>query len=138
MLNLSDAQTTLLLTFRHLNDDASSPLKGAARASALRGLARRGLVAREGKTWALTDAGRTAADTAAREQLPRAGTKLARLATLISTSDGAAIENLAAALGWQAHTVRAALTRLRQRGLNIERINDDGGASRYRTLSQMA
>ncbi len=34
-------------------------------------------------------------------------------------------------MGWLPHTVRAALTRLRQRGFQIERVREDG-VSRYR------
>ena len=34
-------------------------------------------------------------------------------------------------LGWLPHTVRAALTRLRQQGFRIERVREDG-VSRYR------
>lgn len=49
----------------------------------------------------------------------RPGTKLAGLVTALQ--QGATIENLGAGLGWQPHTVRAALTRLRQRGYRIER-----------------
>jgi len=142
MLDLSDIQTSLLTSLRPMKDDGapapSLPLKGAALASALRGLARRGLVEREGKQWRLTDAGRDAAGDADIANAPRAGTKLARLAALISTGDGATIHDLIAALNWQAHTIRAALTRLRQRGLTIERRADEDGVSRYRALAPTA
>lgn len=47
------------------------------------------------------------------------GTKLAGLVTALEK--GSTLEHLGTALGWQPHTVRAALTRLRQRGYRIER-----------------
>ena len=50
------------------------------------------------------------------------GTKLATLAGALEK--GACLEDLGKTLGWQKHTVRAALTRLRQRGYRIERKED--------------
>ncbi len=40
---------------------------------------------------------------------------------------------IVAALGWLPHTVRAALTRLRQQEFQIERVREDG-VSRYRIV----
>lgn len=49
---------------------------------------------------------------------PREGSKLALL--IQSTKGkGASLEVLSDQLGWQPHTVRAAITRLRQRGFSI-------------------
>ena len=56
----------------------------------------------------------------------RAGTKQARLVELLGASDGVTIADLEAALGWQSHTVRAALSGLRKRGYTIERGSTDG------------
>ncbi len=61
----------------------------------------------------------------------RPGTKQALLIDLLKRKKGATIEAIVAALDWQPHTVRAALTRLRQKGLAIERAHQEGG-SRYR------
>ena len=61
---------------------------------------------------------------------PRPGSKKAQLIDLLQ-ADGTTIAELGEALGWLPHTVRAALTRLRQQGLAIERVREDG-ASRYR------
>lgn len=49
----------------------------------------------------------------------RTGTKRALLVELLSGAEGAHMELLVASLGWQPHTVRAALTRLRQDGFII-------------------
>ena len=50
---------------------------------------------------------------------PRPGSKAAQLLTMLSRAEGATVDALTAALVWQPHTVRAALTRLPQRGLTI-------------------
>ena len=46
--------------------------------------------------------------------------KNARIAELVSRSEGAGLSELASVTGWQRHTVRAALTRLRQAGFTVE------------------
>ncbi len=60
----------------------------------------------------------------------RQGTKQALLIDLLRRKKGATIEKIVEALGWLPHTVRAALTRLRQQGFRIERVREDG-VSRY-------
>ena len=53
--------------------------------------------------------------------------KNARIAELVSRSEGAGLGELASVTGWQRHTVRAALTRLRQAGFAVElRTAEDG------------
>ena len=61
----------------------------------------------------------------------RPGTKQARMIDLLKRKKGATIEAIVETLGWLPHTVRAALTRLRQQGFRIERVREDG-VSRYR------
>ncbi len=61
----------------------------------------------------------------------RQGTKQALLIDLLKRKKGATIEKVVETLGWLPHTVRAALTRLRQQGFRIERVREDG-VSRYR------
>ena len=61
----------------------------------------------------------------------RQGTKQALLIDLLKRKKGATIEAIVKTLDWLPHTVRAALTRLRQKGLAIERVRQDG-VSRYR------
>jgi len=65
----------------------------------------------------------------------RQGTKQALLIDLLKRRKGATIEAIVETLGWLPHTVRAALTRLRQQGFQIERVREDG-ASRYRIVAQ--
>ena len=61
----------------------------------------------------------------------RPGTKQARLINLLKRKKGATIAAIVEMLDWLPHTVRAALTRLRQQGFRIERLREDG-ISRYR------
>ena len=64
---------------------------------------------------------------------PASLTKNARLVELLTTGTGADIATLSKELGWQPHTTRAALTRLRQAGRHIETTTPlGGGARRYR------
>ena len=67
---------------------------------------------------------------------PGRAKKQDRLITLLS-GDGITVAEIGQSLGWLPHTVRAALTRLRQKGYDIERIREDGG-SRYRILRREA
>jgi hypothetical protein len=59
-------------------------------------------------------------------------TKQAMIVGLLKRREGAGITDLMAATGWQAHSVRAALTGLRKRELAIVRTKADGGGSVYR------
>lgn len=56
---------------------------------------------------------------------PNSGSKLAIL-TQYLRGDGRTLKALSKSLGWQPHTVRAAMTRLRQRGYQIERVPSEG------------
>jgi hypothetical protein len=52
---------------------------------------------------------------------PRPGSKSQRLLDLLKTGTGASLDEMIEATGWQAHTVRAAMTGLRKRGHTIAR-----------------
>lgn len=63
---------------------------------------------------------------------PKAGTKQALFLQRLEGT-GASIADLAKATGWQNHTVRAAMTGLRKRGFQIERVEPAGdGKAVYR------
>ena len=62
-------------------------------------------------------------------------TKQATILNLLRRTEGASIGDLTSATGWQAHSVRAALTGLRKRGHEIDRIIE-GGASHYRIIEK--
>ncbi len=59
-------------------------------------------------------------------------TKLARLQAMLRAPAGASLPALREATGWQAHTLRAALTRLRHAGHTVKRGRSDEGVTTYR------
>ncbi len=77
------------------------------------------------------DAGKSGAVTTAGAR----PTKQAAILNLLRRAEGASIGDLTSATGWQAHSVRAALTGLRKRGQDIER-SVESGASRYRIIEK--
>ena len=52
--------------------------------------------------------------------------KLGQVLAAVRTGDGASLDDLVTLIGWQRHTVRASLTRLRQGGVPIELTHSDG------------
>ena len=60
------------------------------------------------------------------------GSKQALLIEQLGRPGGVRIGDLVSLLGWQPHTVRAALTRLRQQGCRVDRCKDEQGATIYR------
>ncbi|MEZ5938626.1 MAG: DUF3489 domain-containing protein [Hyphomonadaceae bacterium] len=68
----------------------------------------------------------------------KAGTRQAEFLEHLK-GEGASVETLAAAMGWLPHSVRAALTGLRKRGVPIERIaGEPGEPSIYRFKPETA
>jgi len=68
---------------------------------------------------------------------PRRATKRDRLVRLLKASAGREIAALSRELGWQPHTTRAALTRLRRAGYAIEKLpRQNNGRSRYRIAGE--
>lgn len=62
--------------------------------------------------------------------------KLGALLGRIGNPSGATIDHLADATGWQAHTIRAALSRLRQRGFPITLVTSADDRKAYRLDSK--
>lgn len=62
---------------------------------------------------------------------PRPRGKLGDLLTAVESKTGATLNELSESLGWQPHTARAAITRLRQRGYAIA-LTDENGRKAYR------
>ena len=67
----------------------------------------------------------------------RPGSKAARLIALLSEAEGITIDALSSALAWQPHTVRAALSRLRQGGLAVVASKGEGRPATYRIGSTL-
>jgi hypothetical protein len=58
--------------------------------------------------------------------------KLGQIHGLIAAPAGATIDDLVAATGWQQHTIRAAFSRLRRRGVPVVHTTDADGRKTYR------
>ena len=70
---------------------------------------------------------------------PEVTTKKAQLIKLLSGRAGSDIAGLSKKLGWQPHTTRAALTRLRQSGYEISSVKQiNGKPSKYRITAAPA
>ncbi len=79
----------------------------------------------------------TAAKARATARTMKPPTKRARLIGLLKAAGGADTATLSAALGWQQHSTRAALTGLRKAGFTIERTTPDGaGAATYHITAE--
>lgn len=65
----------------------------------------------------------------------RPGSKQALLVDRLSSGDGCTLDELVKLLGWQRHTVRAALTGLRQKGYRIAKSKSAEGETRYHAFS---
>ena len=65
------------------------------------------------------------ADTEAKtERTPRTDTKQAQLIAMLRAKDGATIEDIATALGWQTHTVRGALYGALKKRLGLDVVSE--------------
>jgi predicted ArsR family transcriptional regulator len=62
--------------------------------------------------------------------------KFDQLKSLLAKPDGMTAEALSTKLGWQTHTTRAALTRLKQAGVEVDKLEPAEGSrqSRYRIV----
>jgi hypothetical protein len=62
----------------------------------------------------------------------KAGGKADLILRLLRRPEGAQVAELQGATGWQPHSVRAALTGLRKRGIDVARTKDEAGVTVYR------
>lgn len=65
---------------------------------------------------------------------PAKPTKKSRLIKLLSRKRGCGIDVMMKELGWQAHTIRAAITRLKQEGHEITRASSSPGKAVYQLI----
>jgi hypothetical protein len=70
--------------------------------------------------------------TTPQQKPPRPGSKQAQLITMLMQPDGRSVEELSQALGWQAHTTRAVISRLGKSGHAVTRRKNEAGVSVYR------
>ena len=66
---------------------------------------------------------------------PRKGSKQAKLVGMLSRKSGITLAKASESLGWQKHTMRAAMTGLKRRGFRVQRQDRDGKDSIYRIIS---
>lgn len=66
-----------------------------------------------------------------------AGTKMQRVVALLQRKDGATIEEVVKATGWQPHSARAAFTGLRKKGFTLDRVRAEG-VTRYAVTAEPA
>lgn len=146
-MKLSETQTNLLTAAaqhpEHLLTDFPANLKGGARLKVLTSLANANLIASHSKTedgttqFAITDAGRSALGIAIESKATpskREGTKQATLIELLRRPEGATLEQMVQATGWQQHTVRGCMAGALKKklGLSIVSEKTDGQQRTYR------
>ena len=138
----------------HADALGTLPVKGKAREKQIAHLAEQGLVVSGEDGISLTDIGRAAlappeapAKTQAEAPSPtpadpsksntaKKPRKKDQLIALLQAEAGATVPDLAAALGWQPHTTRAALTGLKKAGHTIDKLPPLQGSrsSRYKLV----
>lgn len=127
-------------------------IKGGARQKVLDGLFNRALITKSASDWLIAAEGydalgvprkgvinAPAADANAESANPktpriRENSKQAQMIELLKRPDGATLNQLIEATGWQAHTVRGAMAGALKKklGLNIESEKTDGQERKYR------
>lgn len=78
---------------------------------------------------------RASASKTTKASSPKRPTKVDEILTLLQRRNGATIAEMTAATGWQPHSVRAAMTGLRKRGVAVTREKQDG-VTRYRAAAR--
>ena len=152
-MKLSETQTKLLTAAaqhpEHLLADFPANLKGGARLKVLTSLANANLIAAQGQAedgtteFAITDAGRSALGIALETKpapTKREGTKQATLIELLQRPEGATLEQMVQATGWQQHTVRGCMAGALKKklGLEITSEKQTGTARTYRITTTTA
>ncbi len=157
-VKLTATQTTVIKTAANRPDGNIEPLpatlRGGARAKVVDGLLARGLIADADGHHLLTDAGYAAvgkrrsiakdvqnvdAPDAIQQFEPtsptiRPGTKLASIIDAMRNPGGATIAQMMAGTGWQAHTVRGAISGMVRKRFGFEVVTEKGadGLRAYR------
>ena len=63
---------------------------------------------------------------------PQDGSKKAQVLAMLRTQDGATIDDLMSATGWQKHSVRGFLATLNKKGAMIESFKSESGVRTYK------
>jgi len=151
-VKLTATQTTVLKAAANRLDGNIEPLptnlRGGARTAVIDGLLARGLIAESEGNHLLTDAGYTAIgkhcpvpkgiqkmeslnalqNLEVTPRTNRSGTKLAAIIDAMRHPGGAIIAQMMTSTGWQAHTVRSAISGMVRKRLGYEVVTARGGA----------
>jgi hypothetical protein len=71
-------------------------------------------------------------------EAPKPKTKAAMVELMLQRCDGATLDELCEATGWQAHTCRAFLTGQRKKGRTLERSKREDDKTSYRLAAPLA
>ena len=71
-------------------------------------------------------------------EVPEPKTKATQVELMLQRGDGATLDELCAATGWQAHTCRAFLTGQRKKGRTLERSKREDDKTSYRLAAPLA
>jgi hypothetical protein len=71
-------------------------------------------------------------------EAPKPGTKAAQVELMLQRGDGATLDELCEATGWQAHTCRAFLTGQRKKGRELIRSKREDDKTTYRLAVPLA
>ena len=111
-------------------------VKGGAKAKIVESLTARGLIAQTEQGLTMTEAGYAALGvtaTKAPSKAPRENSKQAQVIAMLHRPEGATIEQICLATGWQQHTVRGTFAgAFKKRGLSISSSKNAGAQRVYR------
>ncbi|MFY9828003.1 MAG: DUF3489 domain-containing protein [Rhodoplanes sp.] len=123
MTKISDTQRAILIAAARREDGAirSARVKGGAAAKTIQSLIKAGLIT--DKPFTITADGRAAIGARAAGTL-RTDTKQAQVVAMLRGADGATVDEIAAATGWQRHTVRGAIAGALKKKLSLDVISE--------------
>lgn len=120
-------------------------LKGGAKAKAIESLVSHGLISQKKRETVVTKAGYEALGlkppvVEPRTVRTRETSKQANVINMLKRAEGATIDQICEATGWQPHTVRGAMAGALKKklGLDIQSSKESGGARTYRIANQEA
>ncbi|MEW8420110.1 MAG: DUF3489 domain-containing protein [Candidatus Thiodiazotropha endolucinida] len=143
MTQLTQTQEAILLAASKRPDGNIEPLpcniNAGIKPRVIQGLLNRDLITQSDSTYIINAKGFTAIDLpepskTIRSATPREGTKQARMIALMQRPEGASIEEICQATGWQKHTVRGTFSNtLKKRlGLTVTSYREADQPRRYR------
>jgi Protein of unknown function (DUF3489) len=113
------------------------PTKAKVRAQAAHGAPRKGKATQKATPAKNAPKGKQSANQAKESSEPRAGSKTARVVAMLQRKNGATLEEIMKAMGWQRHTVRGFMAgAMKKAGYTVESFKPEGGQRTYRIANQ--